>query len=292
MSDAVGGTWIDFHGIPIELAYAPLSEDAFGTLFAPFPRIGRMSGALRIELATTEIACAGPSDAFRPCFFYGVAQGYARGDCYALYDGQSLINVEPVAGRMSGTLFRPDPAAVSAGMQHIALSLLLRERSIFDAHAAVACDDDRAFLLVGDSGSGKTTTLLGLLDAGFKFLGDDRVLLRPQDGLPELLAYPREFHVTPKTLAALATQPDAQTPLHQDGRFRIGPLEQWSASFRRSWNGPMTLIFPEVVNDPSSHLCRVSPAESFGHLLASSAAVALPTTRYADEQMGVLKDIA
>lgn len=42
---------------------------------------------------------------------------------------------------------------------------------------AIALDDCTAVLLLGDSGSGKSSVALRLLDAGAKLVGDDRVLL-------------------------------------------------------------------------------------------------------------------
>ena len=47
--------------------------------------------------------------------------------------------------------------------------------------AAVACDG-RAVLIVGDSGSGKSTTAVACAAAGFGFLGDDQVAVSDSDG--------------------------------------------------------------------------------------------------------------
>jgi hypothetical protein len=59
-------------------------------------------------------------------------------------------------------------------------------RGMVTAHAAAALDPvGRAVLLLGDKGAGKTSTLLALLRHGYRFLGDDQVVLAadPADGI-------------------------------------------------------------------------------------------------------------
>ncbi|MCE9547736.1 MAG: hypothetical protein K8T25_19875 [Planctomycetia bacterium] len=47
------------------------------------------------------------------------------------------------------------------------------------AHAAAVGHDGRGVLMVGRGGSGKSSTSIGCVDAGFEFVGDDYVLLTP-----------------------------------------------------------------------------------------------------------------
>lgn len=65
-----------------------------------------------------------------------------------------------------------------------ALAELLRSRGVFLLHAAcVAPAPGRAaMLIVGPSGTGKTTTALALAGAGMELLADDSTFYRPADG--------------------------------------------------------------------------------------------------------------
>jgi hypothetical protein len=57
-----------------------------------------------------------------------------------------------------------------------------QQRGMVTAHAAAALDPaGRAVLLLGDKGAGKTSTLLALLERGYRFLGDDQVVLAAVD---------------------------------------------------------------------------------------------------------------
>jgi hypothetical protein len=294
VATAVADGAIDFHGIPISLEYEPFERDAFRTLFAGFGRRSTGSDALRVKLraSPTRRAAAVTQD-FSPTFCHGLVQAYSRDGAHVLSDGQSRIEVLPRLGRMSGEVFERADSDVSSGMQHIALSLLLRERGIFDVHAATACTDERALVLIGDSGAGKTTLLLSLMELGCDFLGDDRLLFRAQAQGSELLAYPREFHLSPTTLQVLQTPlahlPEA--PL-SDGKYSIEPLRAWPKRFRHSWRGPITLILPRIEDQTESRVRRATAAEAFGKLLSSSGTVVVEAIERRPEQLHALKVLA
>jgi len=285
---------VDFHGIPITLSYEPFARDAFTALFAGFERQVLAGDELRVELrsSATPIDQTPPAD-FRPTFCHGLVQGYSRAGAHVLSDGQSQLEVFPRLGRMSGAVFEGAQSDLSAGMQHIALSLLLRERGIFDVHAATACTDTRALVILGDSGAGKTTLLLSLMELGCDFLGDDRLLFRSLNEGIELLAYPRAFHLSPATLQSLGTSlaPLADKPAIA-GKYALEPLELWPEHFRRSWCGSMSLLLPQVEDRAVTSVRRATAAEAFGKLLSSSATVVVEAIDNRPEQLRALKVLA
>src|SRR5713226_4006324 len=87
--------------------------------------------------------------------------------------GQLRIN--PAAQHVVGELV--DAALTTYGVFEdvvaMGLTALLRRRHLFLIHAFAAAWDGRALLLVGDIGSGKTTTGISLLRAGWKLLSND-----------------------------------------------------------------------------------------------------------------------
>jgi hypothetical protein len=209
-----------------------------------------------------------------------------------LLDGESCIEIEPAGSRMSGELFEPQRSTLTSAMQHVALSLLLRERGIFDLHAASAYIDGQALVIVGDAGAGKTSTLLALLSAGAEYMGDDRLLMRGTSSGIELLAYPREFHISPKTLEFYPhlIPSDAQPAL--DGKTRVSPLRAWPERLRRRCSGRATLLAPRIVECAATSIRRLSAADALGLLLASSATVAVEVLPYRTAQLALLARLA
>jgi len=92
-------------------------------------------------------------------------------------------------------------------------------------HASAVSRDGQTVALAGPPGAGKSTAALHLVEHGFRFLSNDRLLVRPDAGGVEALGYPKQPRVNPGTLlhhprlvsllkpderAALATMPEAE----------------------------------------------------------------------------------
>lgn len=85
-------------------------------------------------------------------------------------------------------------------------------------HAAGVVRDDQAVLLAGPAGAGKSTGALHLLEAGFRFLSNDRVLARADADGVEVRGYPKQPRVNPGTLLH---HPRLRTLLDRDERRRL-----------------------------------------------------------------------
>lgn len=73
----------------------------------------------------------------------------------------------------------------------------LYERGMYAIHAGACVYHDKALLLAGRSGQGKTTLVLGLLQRGFRLLSDEFAVAEP--GTQRLLPYRRSIHIRPGT---------------------------------------------------------------------------------------------
>ncbi len=95
-------------------------------------------------------------------------------------------------------------------------------------HAAGVVRDGRAVMLAGPPGTGKSTAALRLLEAGFRFLSNDRVLARADADGVEVRGYPKQPRVNPGTLLH---HPRLRRLLDRDERRR---LRAWPAAGLRA----------------------------------------------------------
>jgi HprK-related kinase B len=97
-------------------------------------------------------------------------------------------------------------------------------------HASAVSRKGQAVVLAGTPGAGKSTAALHLVEAGFHFVSNDRVLARPHGDRVEAWGYPKQPRVNPGTLlghrrlSALLTA-DERTALEAMDRDRLWNLE-------------------------------------------------------------------
>jgi len=169
-------------------------QDEWAKLFAPF--LGGEGGAeIRLHLTIAQMPAP---PAGRPSYAQPDLAVYPTGDNFIIHLHRlGQLRVRPAAGRAEGVI---TPAALEAygafeDINAIALVPLLRRRNYVLIHAFAAARNGRALLLVGDCGSGKTTTGLALLAAGWKLLANDSPLLGEQGGRVMAHAYPGRLSV-------------------------------------------------------------------------------------------------
>jgi hypothetical protein len=142
----------------------------------------------------------------------------------------------------------------------LAGALLLGRMGRALVHAAVPVDaDGRAWLLVGDTHAGKTTTCANLLQAGWRYVSDDHVILRAAQGGIEAEGWPRPFHLDEGW--------EGGAPLHRRGT--TDPHARWPGQWLQA--APLAgLLFPRVQADRPTALERVSGADALALLLRQS----------------------
>jgi hypothetical protein len=290
---------VSMHGVRIAYSADALRSDPLGTFFDRFSRIDNASKPdLTIELVpTSDAPSAVEKGELMPFFFHGRVQVYRGPTCVVVSNGSTRAEIaNPSTIRAEVPASGADPDDV-ARVLHVALLWALRARALFDLHAAAVVPPGatRPIVIAGDSGSGKTTLTLAFLEAGFRYLGDDRVLLRCDAGSPtEVLSYPRVFHVAAATARAfprLAARPEEATA-SVDGKQAVDPALAYASSFHAEAASPSLLIFPRVVDDATTLMRPLSQSDAFGHLLVSSAILAVEGMPYRDENLACLKDLA
>lgn len=126
--------------------------------------------------------------------------------------------------------------------------------------AAIVAPDGRAWLLAGDARAGKSTTVVNLISAGWRFVSDDNgVLFRGADGAPWVEGWPRPFHLDEGW--------EAGAPLHRRGE--VDPHERWPGQWMRT--APLAgLLFPRVAAERPTELAPLPAAEALAALMRQS----------------------
>lgn len=193
-----------------------------------------------------------------------------------LYHNWARFDVQLSEERIEGSLVRSVVRDLGSleDMILIALAPLLRRRGYFTLHAFAAAIDDRALMILGDIGAGKTTTGLSLLARNARLIANDAPLLHidEHDAL-HVYAYPGLISAYPDSLAyfpELAAL--VKSSYHRDNRGKIAfsVEDVWPDAW--AWQAaPAALAFPQITPGLSrSWLEPMSAFEALQRLLTQS----------------------
>ena len=217
---------------------------------------------------------------------------YPLGDAF-LIDLARLgqLRVEPAERRVLGWIA---PAALDVygafeDINAIALGPLLRRRRLALMHAFAAAWQGQGVLLAGENASGKTTSGLALLAAGWRLLSNDVALLGEAAGQVRAYAFPGSLSVHPESLRrvpALRRLADDPTLAPRPGwKLVLRPEEL----FPQSWleQAPVRAVcLLSLARGAREHLLEpLTPALAFGRLLPHSI------DRWDEEWLGAEMDL-
>jgi tRNA A37 threonylcarbamoyladenosine biosynthesis protein TsaE len=145
-------------------------------------------------------------------------------------------------------------------------------------HAGAVTREAKTILLVAESGAGKTTLTLGLLQRGWLPLSDDTALVSPETFA--VAPFPRCFHVDTFTRSAI-TQPS----LVED----VGALDGYLRPVRWAEAPAQVSCVVRLERDPTAptSIQQISQAEAAGAVLQSVISSGLPRGEAARVAAGV-----
>ena len=258
----------NLHGLVIEgMTNDALLHDHWQRSFASCPAA---TGSPDLSFALDIVSEVPPRPSREPQFRQGDLLEYTL-------DGRTAIAHFPRFGQLrldlaSGTT---EGQIVSAALSTygvfedlvaIGLSPHLRRRGLFLIHAFAAAYASRAALLVGGIGSGKTTTGMAWLNAGWKLLSNDSPIINAS---AEVLSYPGLLAAYPETFARFeATTELAKTAPDVDGRQKltIAAEQIWpDVWIDRAAAG--AIFFPQIESRPDHTVESIAPPEALRRLL-------------------------
>lgn len=151
---------------------------------------------------------------------------------------------------------------------HFVLSELLKRQGLYTIHATALEKNGRGVLIPGYSGRGKTTACISLLRSGYRCLSDDHPFLKIANGSLEVLAFPEKVDVTENSLKFFPELCDeSHGKLYQGLMKRYFHIEDFFPGGTARACDPRLLVFPHVVNSPTSHVERVSKRQALEEIL-------------------------
>lgn len=237
----------------------------------------------------------GDAQTRRPVFFHGEMQAFEADGRWLFVHRDARASLDAARGELccergGGALASP---GAWAGLLAAALSMFFRLRGLFELHAAGAAGPMGLVLLVGDSGSGKSTTTLALLEAGLGYLGDDRLLLGREGGALVVRSFPREFHVGEAAARAfLGVTAALEGEADAFGKRALSPVALFGGRHVERCEGPVSLLLPRIVDASSTEITPVGQAEVMGELLCASALAAVDFVPFGAENVALLGALA
>jgi hypothetical protein len=272
---------VDLHGLRLAFQSPDLPlRERFEAVYGHLPRCDGRSSDIFIGWHIHKLPAAPPPLPGMPVIFEEkLVNYYGQGPLVVVHlPKYGLITIDLDNQRLIGAVTRNCLEAYGAfeDVLMITLAPLYRRRGWFPLHAfAALAPTGQAALISGEMGSGKTTTGLALLSAGWKLLSNDSPLLRLQHGQVEVLAYPGQLSAFDDSLARferlrrfIPNQPEAK-PEVEDLLAPSGPPKRVfraEEAFVAPWadlGRAGGVFFPQVNSGLSqSELVKIEPKKA------------------------------
>ena len=276
-----GVCFYSLHGLSIQVRWEGKGiEDEIDQFFSPFPftKLSCLNDPVHINLkfTTSDIPWAVLKQASEPICCYGLSIFDADNYVYVT-DGLSVFQLQPQAGTGLLTLhssFREKPLLSKCNFFLIGLIHLLSRFRLYDLHAAGFIRDGAGCLLLGESGSGKSSMTLSMVRQGWHYTSDDAILLKSSADGVEALSFRKKFFLDPVLIhhyPEIAPYLERPTNGKRGKRFLYLDLvypDRFYPDFL-----PKVLIYTSIVSQPESMLTPIDQTSSLIKLMKQSASL-------------------
>jgi hypothetical protein len=171
----------------------------------------------------------------------------------------------------------------------VGLLMLLHCHGYYGLHANGVVHGETGYLIIGESGAGKTTLTASLVQAGWAYLADDALVLYQANGQVEALGIRQGMACRAETLVRFpelagvaATSPELAADKKLLGQAEIG------SGGERLRCVVHVLLFPQVAGGQHSRLTSLDPVSALATLMRFSTGILTERSRVV-QQMELLK---
>lgn len=210
-------------------------------------------------------------------FAFDRLRGYRIGKNLVVTDGVSIAECETDRGSINMFLeekMLSEERFFPFVFFYLILMEMLRYCGFYYVHSSCISINGKALLIPGDTGSGKTTLCITLLREGYRYLSDDGVLLKREDGDVRVLALPGEFHIDP----LISSRFKELESVKRGEKYGKGPKRAFLADdiYPDQFVSDALqrfIIFPEITDMEKSSLEKISRADALALFIPHSLLV-------------------
>ncbi len=210
-----------------------------------------------------------------PCLHtFGVLEFFQDNGYLYVTDGKSFLGVDLKTS--SGLVvidnsFWEKPLFLKASLLIIGFIMLFWQHDFHELHSAGLSKDGKGLLIVGPSGSGKSSITLSLVKAGWDYLTDDMLLFRSTSSGIEAFPIRRYFKVDK---AIITKYPELeyqlQKPLEQLQDEAYINIDEVYGDQLTQRCIPHIIIFPQITHEEKSHQEPIKRSQAFINLFKSN----------------------
>jgi hypothetical protein len=253
---------VDIGGIPVSIqASDPERAEAMEDLFWWLDDgVGPPAAALRYGRRSPELPERAPDETYDHCVVW--REGTALG----------IRDVSGLAAWVTPELayFGGSPASLVEPFWRVfypAVTHLLAHRERFIVHGGAMVANDCAYLVLGESESGKSTLGLTALEAGWRLLADDGSILRPEAGGCVVTGLPRPV-AAPSDLGGRVAGECRPIPGDLRGRRQLAPDH-----LERGWWALGGVVLVGHSRSPAGELAQAGGRQTLSAVLGSFCSV-------------------
>lgn len=196
-----------------------------------------------------------------------------RGKIYFSSKSGSVICLDPIKRKAEGFFKNETLRNSEESFSLLGASIIevLKYYGLYFLHAAALYVNKVAYLITGDSGSGKTTTSLSLVREGFQYVSDDSLFLSDSKGEITVSPMYQYFHVDEDLSKHFPEISGGKAPKIPEGtKVPIDISRFYPGSFIPVLR-PDVIIFPKIISEERSMLNPLSQTESYKKLLKQTS---------------------
>lgn len=277
-----GVFYYSFFGLTLEVNCKGVEcRSLIEELLAPFPFTllnflpNKADLKLEVGLSSQELSLPKTSSGASNCFGLNVVE---TGSERYISDGDSIFCTDISQG--FGKLIVTESFVNKSPFDKNNLFLLgffplLLKQGFFDLHAAGVAYHGRGYLLVGDSGSGKSTAALNLVSQGWRCLSDDALLLRECPAGVEALGFRKKLFIDQRSAARHpGIEKYFEKTWSEEQSKRVVDVEKRYPGKLIERTFPEILIFTQLIDASESTLLPLDQTPALIRLLHQSASLA------------------